>query len=877
MGSVRVVDSRLKSLKEFFREHFLTDPVALYTYEIDAANDRGVPDGVIFPTSVDDVVQAVRIAEREGLPLIPRGAGTGLSGGAVAEHGGVIIEFSRLNRILELDHGSRSVLVEPGLVNLKLDEYVKKAGLYFPPDPASGRSATIGGNLAENAGGPHCFKYGVMTNYVTGLQVVLANGSTLRLGGPAYDYPEYNFSSILIGSEGTLGIITQGWLRLLRNPSGVKTLMVAFNTVEDAGQAVSAIIARGLVPATMEFMDQRMMRIIEDYAHAGLPVESGAALIIEVDGFPASLDNQVKEIVEILHAHAAENLRIAQTVEERERIWYGRKSAAGAMARLSPAYYLLDGTVPRSRLAEALAAVNKICASLELRVAYVFHAGDGNLHPFILIEEPGNPLYMQRVHQAGEEIMQACVDRGGSITGEHGVGIEKRRFMPMMYGPAELSAMSDIKRIFDPANLMNPGKIFPLQGNSGIIQPAAILISTDGKHPRVNSVESPQNAIEAAEIIRSFSGEGARMRVVGGETKSAHLPQVDIRISTHGMRSSINYALEDLYIEVGAGMPLVDLQAMLLPERMQVPLVSPWQKSTVGGVLSTNFNAPLRMRFGGLKDLLLAVEAVLPDGRVVRVGRPVVKNVAGYDLQRLFVGAYGTLGLVTGLTWKISPLPRLKLSLVIPIEDLAQGLELGNRLLSNCLSASALLLVSHSQTNIALEQEFATDQAPYTLIYSAEGQPEDVRAELDEVRGVLRQSSASQGTILEYKTGNDLWAEWLRSQYWQEGSLLRLGIPPGRVTHIREFLPTHSDILVDFASGMIWLSLPPNTEISSLTRLAQKAYEWQGYLLPLAGPILNQADQDGLVRPPDSLELMRTLKARWDPQGLFNPSAFPGL
>jgi FAD/FMN-containing dehydrogenases len=268
--------------------------------------------------------------------MVARGAGTGLSGGAVAEDGGVIVSFARMKQILALDREGGLVITQPGVTNQMLDDTVKKLGLYFPPDPSSGRSATIGGNIAENSGGPHCFKYGVTTNYVNGLEVVLYGGQVLQLGGAAVDYPGYDFISLFTGSEGTLGLVTAATLRLMRNPPAVKTMMAAFDSVEEAGDAVSAVIAQGLMPATMEMMDQKMMRIIEDYVHVGLPVEAGAALIIEVDGYPESLDAQMDEVVDVLRRQNARELRITQTPEEREKLWYGRKSAFGAIAHRGP-------------------------------------------------------------------------------------------------------------------------------------------------------------------------------------------------------------------------------------------------------------------------------------------------------------------------------------------------------------------------------------------------------------------------------------------------------------------------------------------------------------------------------------------------------------
>ncbi len=492
----------LRSLESLFdRRQLTTDPVELITYEVDAGLNRGAPDGVVFPESTEHVVRLADWAAKHAVPLVARSSGTGLSGGAVASQGGIVVSFSRMNRILDMDETDRLVIVEPGVINLALDTKVKSCGFYFPPDPASQRAAAIGGNIAENAGGPHCFKYGVTTNYLKGLELVLANGKVVRTGGAACDYPEYDFTGLICGSEGTLAMVTSATLRIIRNPTGFKTLIATFDSVEEAGQAVSAIIARGLVPAALEMMDRTIIGIIEDYAHAGLPVAAEALLLVEVDGYPESLDAQVEEIEQILNGQSVRQIRICQTPEEREKIWYARKSAFGAVARISPAYYQVDGTVPRSRLAETLSEINQMCAGLDLRVGYVFHAGDGNLHPIIPFD-PADQEMDRRVHQAGDEIMAICVSKDGAITGEHGVGIEKRKYMPLMFTVDEMTAMHDLKRLFDPQGMLNPGKIFPADFQPTPAQP---LEQTAGRLP---SIFSPRSEAEAADGLRAAQSLG---------------------------------------------------------------------------------------------------------------------------------------------------------------------------------------------------------------------------------------------------------------------------------------------------------------------------------------------------------------------------------
>lgn len=835
----------------------LTRPIELLTYEADASLDRGTPDAVVLPRSTEEVVSVVQWAGVSGAPVIARGAGTGLSGGAVAEHGGLILAFSRMNKILEFDEAGRSVVVQPGVVNLVLDEHVKTKGLYFPPDPASGRTATIGGNIAENAGGPHCFKYGVTTNYVTGLEVVLADGTVVRLGGRAMDIPEYDFVGLMTGNEGTLGIITEASARLLRNAPAIMTALAAFDSVEAAGRAVSAVIKRGLVPATMEMMDRKIMGILEDYAHAGLPVHAGAALIIEADGYEGSVGPQMDEIAAILRQHDAREIRIAQTAEERDRIWYGRKSAAGAMARLAPAYYLVDGTVPRSVLAATLAEINAVVEAAELRVGYVFHAGDGNLHPFILIPDPSDPALMARVLQVGHDIMRICVGKGGSITGEHGVGSEKRHYMPLMYSFDELDVMRHIKEVFDPALLLNPGKIFPKEWP----EPRAQQPPSVPPSPTC----APQTAQEAGEAVQASVAAGKRIAIVGGLTKSGDGGEVDVVLSTARLRGIRSCSVDDLVVTAGAGTRLADLQAELAREGMWTPLVSPWAAATIGGMVAANFNAPLRMRYGNVRDIMLAGMVVLPDGRTIRAGRPVVKNVAGYDLPKLFVGSYGTLGLLTDVSLKLAPLPRARASLIVPVDSVSQGMRWGRDLLRVCLVASALVLCSGRCVPRV--------SAPYALIYTAEGMPEDVAAEMAQVEAVLRASGAHPSRPGDAPSGSELWAEWLGAAGPEP--IVRAGAAPkdlerlvAAVARANEGPSSAADrpsFAADLASGQLFArGVAVETTRSAALPLG-------GYAVVVRG---EAGESDPWGYRPQSLDLMAALKRRLDPAGLFNPGAF---
>ncbi len=850
--------ANLAALAELFPKRQLSlDPVELLTYEVDASFDRGRPDGLFFPESSLDVSRIMQWSASTNTPLVARGAGTGLSGGAVPEHGGIVLSFARMRNIVDLDIRGRSAAVEVGVVNLVFDTLVKQSGLYYPPDPSSGRSSVIGGNLGENAGGPHCFKYGVTTNYITGLDIVLADSRMLRLGGRALDYPEYDLTGLMVGSEGTLAIATRAYLRLIRNPPGVKTMMVAFNSEESAGKAVSAVIAAGLVPATLEMMDQRIMRIIESYAPVGLPIDAKAALIVEVDGYPDSLDTQMEEISDILETNGGFDLRIAQSEAERAQIWYGRKSAAGSLARMAPAFYLVDITVPRSRLADTLAAVNQVCDHYGLIVGHVFHAGDGNLHPTIAFD-PRNPDEKAKVFEACEAIVAICIERDGSITGEHGVGIEKRAFMPMMYTGAELSAMTDIKALFDPKTLLNPGKIFPPN-----------LPAPHYETPILPQGESftPTTPQEAAGALAALAQAGKRVRI--GSAPSGDRRGADLWLSSAGFNGIRTFAVADLYVTVGTGTPLVDLQAALAQEQMQVPLASPWANSTIGGLLATNLNSPQRLRYGGLRDLLMATTVALADGRVIRAGRPVVKNVAGYDLPKLFVGSHGTLGLMTDITLKLSPLPRARRTLALPVADLPQGLAWAATTIPTWLVLSSAILCS----GVDLPGK---GDAPYALLFTLEGLSEDIAAEEAALREVLTAAGAPPLIALDQRTATEQWVTFL-SAGGDQATTVRIGLPPGRLGEYWKQLPpaiqAQAAWCADVGNNLLYARADLNevTTENWLATLRKPALGLGGYAAVIATP---HAGVDRWGYSPDAIDLMRGLKTRWDANHILNPGDF---
>ncbi len=440
------------------------DPGELALYEYDGSIDMHLPTVVVLPTRVEQVVAVVQLAAEAGLPVVPRGAGTGLSGGAIATRGGIQIALTRMNRILALDYRNRRALVEPGVINLDLSLATQPRGYFYAPDPSSQKACTIGGNIAENSGGPHCLAYGVTTNHVLALEVVLPNGERIWTDGP--DSPGYDLTGMLVGSEGTLGLVTKAWVRLTHLPEAVRVLLAQFGSVVEASSAVSAIIAAGIVPAAMEMMDQVTCGAVEAAYHVGFPPDVGAVLLVEIDGLDEGLDDLAAQISRICTAEGARSVRVAVAADERAALWNARKMAFGAMGRLAPNYYLHDTVVPRTKLPYTLARVEEIGREYALTIANVFHAGDGNLHPIVLFDrrEPG---VVERVLRAGVDIMQVCVDVGGTLSGEHGIGLEKREQMPLIFTAEDLAAMAKLKRSFNPHDLFNPDKIFPSRVSCG--------------------------------------------------------------------------------------------------------------------------------------------------------------------------------------------------------------------------------------------------------------------------------------------------------------------------------------------------------------------------------------------------------------------------
>jgi glycolate oxidase len=457
------------------RDALLASPSQLLVYECDGFTiEKNKPDVVVFPTATEQIVEVVKVCNELDVPFLPRGAGTSLAGGCLPVGGGVMIGLSRMKRILEVDYRNRFAVVEPGVINLWLTNHLKPHGYHFAPDPSSQGACTIGGNVATNSGGPHTLKYGVTVNHVLGLEFVLPDGRVVQTGGPAEDNPGYDLTGVMVGSEGTFGVATKVWVRITRNPEAYRTLLGVFETVDDATNTISDLIGAGIVPAALEMLDRLILQAIEAAFHFGFPLDAGAVLIMEVDGLEAGLEADAERIVSIAKKNHAREVRRANTDAERTLLWKSRKQAFGAVGRLAPSYCTQDGVVPRTKLPAILRAIQSIGEKYQLRICNVFHAGDGNIHPILLFDER-DADQVRRVLAASHEILEECVRAGGSVTGEHGIGVEKIDFMPVLFTPDDLAMMMRLRRAFNPDGRCSPRKMLPTAG-------ACIEPSKAGRH-----------------------------------------------------------------------------------------------------------------------------------------------------------------------------------------------------------------------------------------------------------------------------------------------------------------------------------------------------------------------------------------------------------
>lgn len=618
----------IEELKEIVGDKaVLTDAAGRLAYSFDSALDRGMPDAVVIPTAAEQVAPIVALAAREGIPFIARGSGTNLCGGTIASRGGITVELSKLEKILEIDPTKGYCVAEPGVINHRLQRALEPHGYFFAPDPASYKISTIGGNVANNSGGPHCVKYGVTTHHVLGLDMVLPDGKAVRVDRSEQGY---DFTGLFVGSEGTLGVATRMRLKILPKPEAVKTMLAVFGGLEPCLSAVVAIVSAGILPSTLEVMDKITLEAVEAFLHSGYPKGAEAVLLAEVDGRAADLEAQTARITEICRASGALSFQTARTEEERTKLWEGRRGSYPAMARLAPNVLVEDGAVPRSRLVAAFRKIQAIGEREKLRVSLICHAGDGNLHPQIVFDER-NPEETKTVKRAGMEMLKACIEEGGTISGEHGIGTDKLEAMKWLFSKPTLELFHRIKGQFDPQGIANPGKLIP--DVKGLVSSSPTPLQGEG-------VE------EIVAVLKKAQFEKTPVVVTGMGTKYRPEPGHGVVLKTTGLKKVLDHDLVNFTITVEAGMELAELKKIIEAKKQYLPLTG---AGTVGGAVST--------RQENLRDHVLGMGIVLASGERVRVGAKVMKNVAGYDIAKLLYGAWGTLGVIVDVTFRLWPAP----------------------------------------------------------------------------------------------------------------------------------------------------------------------------------------------------------------------------
>ena len=946
-------------------ENVLSEPDELLVYECDGLpQHKHLPRAVVFPNSTEETAEVLALLHEEGVSFAPRGAGTGLSGGALALNRGIVIELARMRKILKVDPENRLAQVQTGLVNAQLSRAVAPYGLYYVPDPSSQPSCTIGGNIAENAGGIHCLKYGTTTDHVVAARVVLADGSIVDLD---LKRPGYDLLGVFVGSEGTFGIATEATVKLAPIPPAVRTLLADFLNVEDASRAVSAIIAEGMLPAALEMMDNAIIRAIEvnPVFAAGMPVDAGAVLLVELDGIEAGIDDDVEKAEAILQAHGARSVRRATDEKERKKLWAARKAAFGAVGRLMPDVMIQDAVVPRSRLPEVLKETYRIAAKYNLQLANVFHAGDGNLHPLICFDlRRGADL--NNVREAGREIMETCVRAGGSITGEHGVGLDKSSYLPLIFSDDDMSAMLHVRAAFDPSGLCNPGKIIPMPKGCGEGRAVATVAMSDAEggaaslanrifesseRPSLSAQQSgtaarsssstaqpipnraqplvaarmnetrtarelsrllgdvgvrrladytlelqsniraerlievsPASAEQAAEVIQFAAREGLAVVPAGARTfvDAGNLStRADVILSTRRMDRMIAHEPADLVATAEAGVTFADFQKRLAQNGQWLSVDPPDDGSaTLGGIVATGFSGPHSFGYGPLRSFVIGMRVILADGRRIKAGGRVVKNVAGYDLCKLFSGSFGTLGLITEVTFKLRPLPAETRTIVAV--GTREAFLVAGRIAANNSFPVAVEIVSP-----LLAEAFALQTPPgkHLLLIRFAGSTRTVITQTAQALKALRDEGLRCAV---YDEDAVLWqvlgAAPLQANYdlgWN--ARVRPTDLPSLVDEIARLESDdawHSEVRWHASAGdgrvrvMARMPLYHQEAVRALERCRQAAEDRGGSLILERAPVEVKRELDAWGSFGSAGQLMKRVKEQLDPESVLSPGRF---
>jgi len=869
-----MMESRLLSgLRRLVGERFAAcGPTDLEVYGYDASLAAGKPAAVVFPANTQETADVVRLATAERIPYVVRGSGTNLSGGSVPLQGGVVLCLSRMRRILSMDLSRRCAVVQPGVTNLELQNALGPQGFFFAPDPASQKVSTLGGNVAENSGGPHCLKYGVTENHVLGLELVLPRGDVVRLGGPALDPPGYDLCGVIVGSEGTLGIVTEITVRILPIPEAVTTLLAVYDSVADAAASVSGIIAAGIVPATLEMMDGPVMRAVEESFACGYPLDAAAVLIIEVDGPAAGLQAQAEKIRRICVAKGSRQVREAKDQVERGLLWAGRRGAFGAVGRLAPSYLVADCTVPRTALPLALAQVQAVAGRYGLEHGNVFHAGDGNLHPLLFFDSRDSDQ-LARVHHACWEIMESCVALGGTITGEHGVGVEKKEAMRLVHSENDLEVHRALRRAFDPDDLCNPGKVIPPPGD---FRPwHDVDVHTGPLGPEL----SPESAEEACEMVRRAITDHRALLPLGGGGM-AHFGNTvsgdPLLLASTKLAALGSHDPDNQVVTVGAGMRLDHLQEILAAHGQWLPIRPPMPEgATLGGMTALGACGPERLRNGGPADLLLGLRFVSGKGDLVCAGGKVVKNVAGYELTRLLVGSAGTLGFITELTFRVSQLPEDR-CVVTAHGTLEAAASCAALLLRSQLEPTFITAVPASEADDRAEQR-PMGKCLWRLAAGFEGLAAVVRWQEARCEEVMDAAGLAQPHADHPEDRYGPSAPWERALYGAP-FVLRADLPLDAAARFLGGLPgafAPRQLFVDFGCGRVAAGLP-DLNAGLWKSLCDTVRTLAGHVrLDKAPPwFKSRHDVFGPHRP--EWRITSRIKDALDPRNLFAPGRLPG-
>ena len=836
----------------------------LYSY--DASLAKGQPGVVVFPADTAEAAQVVQLTRKAEVPFVPRGFGTNLSGGTVLISGGVVICLSRFNRILNISTQRRCAIVQPGVTNLELQNALAPLGFFYAPDPASQKVATLGGNVGENSGGPRCLKYGVTTNHILGLEVILSNGEIVRVGGCAYDPPGYDLRGALVGSEGTMGIVTEVAVRILPLPESIITLLVIYDDIADAARSVSDIISAGIVPTTLEMMDAPIINAVEDSYACGYPRDAAAVLIVEVEGISVGLKNQVAQISALCRQNQCRDIHEAKDDAQRNRLWEGRRGAFGAVARLAPNYLVNDCTVPRTKLPEALAKVARIVKKYGFEHGNVFHAGDGNLHPLIFFDSR-DADQLKRVKKAGWEIMEACVELGGTISGEHGIGLEKIEAMRMVFSEQDFIAQRGLQQAFDPEKLLNPGKVIPLSDEKG-----------DDTTFQPKPISSPTESAAEKEIIEKVQGAAANGNAFlptgcGTFPHFGNIPGKSCEfLSSTDLDGIIEFDPKNQFVSAGAGISFDTLQEQLSHQNQWLPIRPPFsiQDHSIGGVMALAACGPERMHYGAPRDMVLGLRFINGSGQKISTGGKVVKNVAGYDMTRLMIGSAGTLGLITEVTCRVMTVPE-RCTAIMAEGSLSACYALASEVITSRLTPVFVVLIPENK------QDAEIAGRTWTLAIGFEGFEQTVGEQLKRTGNLLEKGGLVLNDPQNYPAAEGIFKDHY-SDLAQSVFVMRADLPLDQVVEFIQSLDgrlSASNLLLDCGCGRILAGLEdiPDGMWGQMSDLGKQL---GGSVIMEKAPVDFKKHHDVFGEARSEWKVMHRIKDALDPKHVFAPGRLPG-